>query len=326
MRYLEYFMEINGRKYYIGIDLGGTFIKGGIVTETGEIIAEGKVPTESELGGEKVMDNIAELVGQLLEKANLEKEQTEGIGMGVPGMIDSKNGVVIFSNNLQWHHMHISEGVEKRTGIKVKIANDANVAALGEATYGAGRDVDDSILLTLGTGVGGGIIVGNKLVEGNKSAGAELGHMVIAHNGEQCTCGRKGCLEAYASATALIRDTKRAMENHKDSKMWEIGSTDAVTGKTAFDYKDVDPYAKEVIDNYIEMLACGIANIANIFRPHTVMLGGGVCAQGDNLIVPLQKIVNREIFAGDLGPRCPIAIAKLGNKAGVLGAAALLKE
>ena len=320
----RFLMAESDRKYYIGIDLGGTFIKGGIVTEKGEIIAEGKVPTESELGGEKVMDNIAELVGQLLKKANLKKEHTEGIGMGVPGMIDSKNGVVIFSNNLKWHHLHISEGVEKRTGIKVKIANDANVAALGEATYGAGRDVDDSILLTLGTGVGGGIIVGNKLVEGNKSAGAELGHMVIAHNGEQCTCGRKGCLEAYASATALIRDTKRAMENHKDSKMWEIGSTDAVTGKTAFDYKDVDSYAKEVVDNYIEMLACGIANIANIFRPHTVMLGGGVCAQGDNLIVPLQKIVNKEIFAGDLGPRCPIAIAKLGNKAGVLGAAALL--
>ena len=317
-------MAESDRKYYIGIDLGGTFIKGGIVTEKGEIIAEGKVPTESELGGEKVMDNISELVGRLLKKANLKKEQTEGIGMGVPGMIDGKNGVVIFSNNLKWHHLHISEGVEKRTGINVKIANDANVAALGEATYGAGRDVDDSILLTLGTGVGGGIIVGNKLVEGNKSAGAELGHMVIAHNGEQCTCGRKGCLEAYASATALIRDTKRAMENHKDSKMWEIGSTDAVTGKTAFDYKDIDPYAKEVVDNYIEMLACGIANIANIFRPHTVMLGGGVCAQGDKLIVPLQKIVNREIFAGNLGPKCPIAIAKLGNIAGVLGAAALL--
>ena len=182
--------------------------------------------------------------------------------------------MVVFSNNLQWHHLRIAEGLTKRTGLPVSIANDANVAALGEAMYGAGSDVDDSILLTLGTGVGGGIIVGNQLVEGNKSAGAELGHMVIAHGGEQCTCGRKGCLEAYASATALIRDTKRAMENHKDSKMWEIGSTDNVTGKTAFDYMNDDKYAKEVVDNYIEMLGCGIANIANIFRPHTVMLGG----------------------------------------------------
>lgn len=311
-------------KYYIGIDLGGTFIKGGIVDGKGKIIADGKVPTESELGGEKVMDNVAVLINSLFEKSGLSKNDVSGVGMGVPGMIDSKNGVVIFSNNLKWHHLHIAEGVKNRTGLTVKIANDANVAALGEAVYGAGSDVDDCILLTLGTGVGGGIIVGNKLVEGNKSAGAELGHMVIAHNGEQCTCGRKGCLEAYASATALIRDTKRAMEAHKDSKMWKIGSLDAVTGKTAFDYQNTDIYAKEVVDNYIEMLACGIANIANIFRPHTVMLGGGVCAQGDNLIKPLQKIVDREIFAGDLGPKCPIAIAKLGNKAGVLGAAALI--
>lgn len=311
-------------KYYIGIDLGGTFIKGGIVDGNGKIVAEGKVPTESELGGEKVMDNVAFLIKSIFDKSGLSKNDVAGVGMGVPGMIDSKNGVVIFSNNLKWHHLHIAEGVESRTGLSVKIANDANVAALGEAVYGAGSDVDDSILLTLGTGVGGGIIVGNKLVEGNKSAGAELGHMVIAHNGEQCTCGRKGCLEAYASATALIRDTKRAMEAHKDSKMWEIGSLDNVTGKTAFDYQNTDIYAKEVVDNYIEMLACGIANIANIFRPHTVMLGGGVCAQGDNLIKPLQKIVDREIFAGDLGPKCPIAIAKLGNKAGILGAAALI--
>ena len=314
------------KKYYIGIDLGGTFIKGGIVKENGEIVVEDKVSTESDKGGEKVMDNVAALIEKLFLESNLKKEETVGIGMGVPGMIDSKNGIVVFSNNLRWHHLHISEGVEKRTGLKVRIANDANVAALGEAVYGAGRDVDDSILLTLGTGVGGGIIVGNKLVEGNKSAGAELGHMVIAHGGEQCTCGRKGCLEAYASATALIRDTKRAMEAHKDSKMWEIGSLDAVTGKTAFDYKDTDVYAKEVVDNYIEMLACGIANIANIFRPHTVMLGGGVCAQGDNLIKPLQKIVDKEIFAGELGPKCPIAVAKLGNKAGILGAAALIMD
>jgi glucokinase len=180
------------------------------------------------------------------------------------------------------------------------------------------------ILLTLGTGVGGGIVVDNKLIEGNKSAGAELGHSVIVASGEQCTCGRKGCLEAYSSASALIRDTKRAMLSHKDSKMWEIGDIDKVTGKTAFDYKDTDIYAKEVVDNYIEKLACGITNFANIFRPNAVVLGGGVCAQGDNLIKPLQKIVDREIFAGERGPKCEVCIATLGNNAGVLGAVALV--
>ena len=180
------------------------------------------------------------------------------------------------------------------------------------------------MLLTLGTGVGGGIVAEGQLLEGNKSAGAELGHSVIVAGGEQCTCGRKGCLEAYASATALIRDTKRAMEAHKDSKMWEIGALDKVTGKVAFDYKDTDPYAKAVVDGYIEKLACGITNMANIFRPQTVLLGGGVCAQGEVLTKPLQALLDKEIFAGDLGPQVEIRIAELENSAGILGAAALL--
>ena len=318
------FLFVTVRKYYVGIDLGGTFIKGGIVDDLGNIILSQKVPTESGNGPQKVIENIANLTLKLLGDANMNTSDVAGIGMGVPGMIDSKNGVVIFSNNLRWKDVHISEEVSKLTGLKVKIANDANVAALGESMFGVGNSYDDCILLTLGTGVGGGIIVGNKLVEGNKSAGAELGHMVIVDGGEQCTCGRKGCFEAYCSATALIRDTKRAMNEHKDSKMWEIGDLDKVDGATAFTYAKTDKYAKSVVDNYIEKLGCGIANIANIFRPHVVMLGGGVCAQGDNLIKPLQKIVDREIFAGNLGPACPIMVTKLGNKAGTLGAAALL--
>ena len=180
------------------------------------------------------------------------------------------------------------------------------------------------VMFTLGTGVGGGIVADGKLIEGNKSAGAEIGHMVVVVGGEQCTCGRKGCLEAYASATAIIRDTKRAMEAHKDCKMWEIGSLDKVNGKTAFDYADSDPYAKAVVDSYIQHLACGITNIANIFRPETVLLGGGVSEQRDSLTQPLQKILNEEIFAGDLGPQVKVLVAELGNSAGLLGAAALL--
>lgn len=312
------------RKYYVGIDLGGTFIKGGICDDLGNIIVNDKVPTETEFGADRVMDNISKLTFMLLDKAGLSVGDVEGLGMGVPGMIDSKNGTVIFSNNFNWKDVKICNGIKARTGLDAEISNDANVAALGEATFGSGKDFDDMILLTLGTGVGGGIVVDKKLIEGNKCAGAELGHAVIESNGEQCTCGRKGCLEAYASATALIRDTKRAMEAHKDSKMWEIGSLDKVTGKVAFDYKDCDQYAKEVVDNYIEKLACGITNYANIFRPHAVILGGGVCAQGDNLIKPLQKIVDRDVFAGELGPKCEVRIATLENTAGILGAVALV--
>ena len=314
------------RKYYVGIDLGGTFIKGGIVDDLGNIVYQDKAPTESDGGAERVAQNIAALVKALMEKVGLTVSDVEGIGMGVPGMIDSKAGTVIYSNNLQWKDFAIGARVGELTGLKVKIANDANVAALGEVKFGVARAYDHAILLTLGTGVGGGIVVDGKLVEGNRSAGAELGHSAIVLGGEPCTCGRKGCLEAYASATALIRDTKRAMTLHPESKMWEIGSLDVVTGKTAFDYKDTDAYATEVVDNYIRHLACGIVNFANIFRPQVVILGGGVCAQGDNLVKPLQAILNEELFAGSMGPQVEILIAQLGNSAGILGAAALLLD
>ena len=314
------------RKYYVGIDLGGTFIKGGIVDDLGNIVYEDKAPTESDKGAEKVAENIEALVKKLLERVGLGADDVEGIGMGVPGMIDSKNGNVIYSNNLAWKDFAIGPRVSELTGLRVKIANDANVAALGEVKFGVAKGYDSAILLTLGTGVGGGIVVDGVLIEGNKSAGAELGHSVIVAGGEQCTCGRKGCLEAYASATAIIRETKRAMQADKNSKMWEIGSLDQVTGKTAFDYKDVDGAAKAVVDAYIEKLACGITNFANIFRPEVVILGGGVCAQGDGLVKPLQALLNKELFAGDLGPQVPIVIAKLGNLAGLLGGAALLMD
>lgn len=313
------------RKYYIGIDLGGTFIKGGIVNDLGEILISDKVPTETEKGAHAVASNIARLAKDLLDRCGLSTSDVEGLGIGSPGMIDGADGNVIYANNLGWENFKIGEELSGLLGgIKVKIANDANVAALGEVMFGAAKAHKSAIMITLGTGVGGGIVIDGKLVEGNKGAGAELGHTVISHGGEQCSCGRRGCFEAYSSATALIRDTKRAMEAHPDSKMWEIGNLDAVTGKTVFDYAPIDPYAKEVLDSYIEHLACGLINYANIFRPEVILLGGGVCAQGDNLIKPLQAILDREIYAGDKGPRVPILIAELENSAGLLGAAALL--
>ena len=312
-------------KYYIGIDLGGTFIKGGIVNEKGEIIVCDKTPTEVEKGDKGVAKNIASLALDLLSRAGLTTADVEGLGIGSPGMIDSAEGNVVYANNLGWNNFKICDELSSLLGgIKVKIGNDANVAALGEVKFGAAKEHNSIVMITLGTGVGGGVVVDGKMIEGNKGAGAELGHIVIVHGGEQCSCGRKGCFEAYSSATALIRDTKRAMQAHPDSKMWEIGSLDAVNGKTVFDYAPVDEYAKEVVDNYVKYLACGLVNYANIFRPEVILLGGGVCAQGDNLIKPLQKIFDTEIYAGDKGPRVPILVAELGNNAGLLGAAALL--
>ena len=311
------------RKYYIGIDLGGTFIKGGIVDDEGNILLQDSIPTECEKGPSTVIKNIATLCNKLLKNTNLTVDDVIGIGVGSPGMIDSKNGEVIYANNLGWEHVFLSKELEKLTSLPVKIVNDANAAALGESKFGCAKDYNNAVMLTLGTGIGGGIIIDRKLFEGNQSAGAEIGHSVIVADGEMCTCGRKGCLEAYASATALIRDTKRAMVDHPDSKMWEIGSLANVTGKTAFDYNDCDIYAKDVVNKYIEKIGIGVTNIANVFRPEVIVLGGGVCAQGDNLIKPLQTYLNREIYAGDKGPRVKILIAELGNTAGILGAVAL---
>ena len=311
-------------KHYLGIDLGGTFIKGAVISEEGKIVTKSKTPTEHEKGADKVVENIAALCHELLAASGMKKEDITAIGMGVPGMIDSDAGVVVTSNNLGWKNFPIADKLTALTGLPVKTANDANVAALGEMKFGFGGIYQNIILLTLGTGVGGGIVIDGKLVEGNRGAGAELGHTVIEFDGESCTCGRRGCLEAYASATALIRDTKRAMEAHKDSKLWEVGSLDEVNGKTAFDFYDKDEYAKEVVDSYINHLACGITNMANIFRPDAVVLGGGVCAQGDALILPLQKIVNENVFGKDQGPTVKVLTAKLGNDAGCLGAAALV--
>ncbi|MBO5879294.1 MAG: ROK family protein [Clostridia bacterium] len=317
------FLLTEVRRYFVGIDLGGTFIKGGIVDDLGRIIVSDKVPTESEKGQGGVIANIASLVKSLIKKADMQASDFVGIGVGVPGMIDSERGEVIYSNNLGWEHFYISQELESLTGLPVKIANDANVAALGETLFGCGKQYKNTVMITLGTGVGSGIIINGKLFEGNRSAGAELGHSVIVFGGEPCTCGRRGCLEAYASATALIRETKRKMQANPESKMWQVGSLDAVNGKTAFDYMSVDKSADEVVKGYIEMLGAGIANIANELRPEAIILGGGVCAQGDNLINPLKEILKREIFAGDKGPEVDLLIATLENSAGILGAAAL---
>lgn len=313
-------------KYYFGIDIGGTFIKGAIVDNEGNIKVSTKVPTERTLGGEQVFSNVISICNILLDMANMKKEDITAIGIGVPGMVDSESGIVVSVSKLGWKNFDLCKRISDVFGIPARAANDANAAALGELKFGFKDKYKNLVLLTLGTGVGGGIIIDGKLYEGNRGAGAEIGHSVIKLGGERCNCGRRGCLEAYCSASAIIRDTKRAMEIHPDSKMWEIGSLDSVDGKTAFDFCSTDPYAKEVVDGFITHLAAGVTNVANIFRPEAVVLGGGVCAQGKALTDPIQEIVNEEIFAGSLGPRVEVLTAQLKNDAGSLGAAALVIE
>ena len=310
-------------KYYVGIDLGGTFIKGGIVDESGNILVSDKTPTESEKGSDGVAKNIAALVLSLMQKQGLQTADVVGIGMGVPGMIDSKAGNVIYSNNLDWKDFRIGDKVETLTGLKVKIANDANVAALGEVKFGAAKNCNDVIMITLGTGVGGGIVLDGKLFEGFRSAGAEVGHTVVEVGGRKCGCGRCGCFEQYSSAMALIRDTKEAMEKAPGSAMWQVveGDINKVSGSTAFKAAaQGDKTAQAVLDQYVRYLGEGIANLINIFRPEAVMLGGGVSNAGDALLTPVKAYVEQNIYVDTDYAPVDIVRATLGNDAGIYGA------
>lgn len=308
-------------KYYLGIDIGGATIKAMCITARGRVLSEGNCPTESQRGGQVMCDNLVALCNKV--RAGIDGELV-AIGVGCPGMINTQEGVVKFAGNLGLRDFPLGAELEKRLGMPVRMTNDANAAALGEAKFGAGKHRKNSILVTLGTGVGGGIVLGGRIFEGNMSAGAEIGHMVIETNGERCTCGRKGCFEVYSSATALMRKTRSVMEEAKDSAMWGKYTSRDCTGRTAFDFMESDKAAKEVVDWYIKYLGCGLVNLANIFRPEVIMLGGGVAAQGEKLTKPLQEIMDKKVFGGNDYARVEVVTASLGNKAGCIGAAAMV--
>ena len=314
------------KKYYIGIDLGGTFVKCGIVDAQGNILIKDKIPTGNGRPYTQIATGMAEFAEQLIARAGLKKEDVKAAGIGAPGTVDSQNGVIVYSNNIRWENVPLCGEIEKRLKLPTYITNDANAAALGENFCGAGKEYQSMVFITLGTGVGGGIIIDGKLFEGNKSAGAEIGHEMIRMGGEKCTCGRKGCFEAYASATALINQTKRAMQKNADSLLWNLceNHLDNVEGKTVFDAKDAgDKTAEKVVKNYIRYLAEGVTNLVNVFRPEAIVLGGGVCAQGDKLIKPLKRKVNAHAYGGVKYAPVEIVTASLGNDAGLCGAARL---
>lgn len=307
----------------IGIDVGGTSVKGMVISRSGEILFERSAETGELDGGATLSENIIDLICRLIKECGADKSEFKGVGIGCPGLIDSASGTVIFAGNLKLEGYKLAQAVSSGVNLPVKVVNDANAAAYGEAVFGAGKDYFDSVFITLGTGVGGGVIIGGKLFEGFKSAGAELGHMVIAADGLPCSCGRKGCFEAYSSATALIKKTREAMLQNQHSAMWKTYTLQTVNGKTAFEYADSDVAAKGVVAWYEKYLACGITNIANIFRPQVVMIGGGISGQGERLIAPVRELVEKSIFGGNGYAPVKITAATLGNRAGAFGAAAL---
>lgn len=307
--------------YYAGIDLGGTNIAVGIVDEKGVIIESKSIPTGSGRDFREIVRDMAELIKELADSAGIPLCDIAAAGIGCPGSIDSTCGVCEYSNNLNMCHADLAGEFKKHIDIPVYVENDANVAALGEYEINA-KGSKSFVFVTLGTGVGGGVIINGEIFRGFNGVGAELGHTVINVDGEQCTCGRKGCWEAYASVTALIRQTKEAMENHKDSLMHEYAEKEGkVSGLTSFlAAKQGDKYAIEVVSKYFEYIAEGITNLVNIFQPEKLVIGGSISKEGDYLLKPVSEFVQKNDYNRYM-PKAKIEIAKLFGDAGIIGAA-----
>jgi len=312
-------------KYYVGIDLGGTNIVAGVVDEEYNIIAKASTKTNCPRPEKDIADDMARMALEAVKNANLTIDQIEWIGVGTPGIANSETGIIEYSNNLGFKNTPMVKYIQETIDKPVFIENDANAAAYGEFIAGAAKGAKNAVCITLGTGVGGGIIIDGKIYSGSNFAGAEIGHTVIEVDGAQCSCGRKGCFEAYSSATGLIRMTKEAIAEHPDCIMAQSEKEKGkVTARTSFDcMRAGDKYAKAVVDKYIKYLAAGITNTINIFQPDILCIGGGVCNEGDPLLLPMKKLVAKEVYTRNSPKNTEIVIAKLGNDAGIIGAAFL---
>jgi len=311
---------------YIGVDIGGTNIAVGLVDKEGKIIHKGEVPTGVGRPFEEIMKDIADLIKRVIEESDYKEEDVKAIGIGSPGLPDDEKGTIVFANNLHWHNVPVRAELEKYFDLPIRIENDGNTAGLAEAVAGACKGVENSITLTLGTGIGAGIVINGKPYSGTHSIGAELGHMIVqVDNGIPCTCGNSGCWERYASATALIREGKKAAQDNPDSLIYKSvdGDLDKITAKTVIDAaKEGDATALELFDKYVYYLAMGIITIINSFDPAIIAIGGGVAKAGDFLMDALKKKVAEHIFYKDV-PYAQITRAVLGNDAGIIGAAML---
>lgn len=317
--------------YTVGIDLGGTNIAAGICDENLNLVIKESVPTHAHRAPELIVKDMAALVDSICRKANVSHSEIEYVGIAAPGSVNPDTGVVEYSNNIQMSDFPICDIFRKYSPIKkVYIANDANAAALGEALAGAAKGADVAVMITLGTGVGGGVIIGGKIFAGGANfSGTELGHTVLVSGGRQCTCGRRGCWEAYSSATALSKMTREKMTELElkgiKSLMHGMARPDgSVSARVPFAaMKEGDVYGKQVCDEYIHYLAEGITNMVNIFQPNVLCIGGGVCNEKEHLTAPLIEIVERDQYTRTSKKKAKIVTATLGNDAGIIGAASL---
>ncbi|MGN0744431.1 MAG: ROK family protein [Christensenellales bacterium] len=309
---------------YVGIDVGGMTIKGGIVDEKGNILLKKSIVTSPGKEDRLIVDDIATLVNDLIA-LGAEQEEIAGVGIGCPGSIYDEKGIVRYSCNINFRNTPMARMIAEKTGISnVKLSNDANCAALGETLFGAGNGAKNSVMVTLGTGVGTGIVANGQLITGNRSAGGEGGHISINMGGATCGCGKKGCYEAYASATALMNQIQSACEKHPESELAKAVEEYGISGKVVFDCaQNGDKTSIAVVKRYIKYVGVGLVNFANVFFPEVIIIGGGVSNQGDNLIKPLQRYVSRNVYGAAYSPKIKVVAATLKNDAGIIGAAAL---
>lgn len=314
--------------YYVGIDLGGTNIKAGIVDSEGKMLNKKSIKTNADRPMEEIITDMGKLAVDVISDAGLANDQVKAIGIGSPGTPDNEAGVLVYSNNLPFNMAPMREIIKKVVDLPVYIDNDANCAGMAEAVAGAAKGAKDSVTITLGTGIGAGVIINGRIYSGFNQAGSEFGHTVLVSGGQQCSCGRKGCFEAYGSASALVRMTKEAAEANPDSKLNEVIEEEGkVNAKVAFvAMRRDDKVAAEVVDTYIDYLADGLANAINTFMPEVLVIGGGVCGEGDPLLVPLrEKTLSRPYFGPGV-KKTRIELAQMGNDAGIVGAAMMAKS
>jgi len=311
--------------YYVGIDLGGTNTKIGLLNIEGDILKSSIIKTLSSEGVDKTMERIWIVIQELAKETDINIENIKGIGMGIPGPVEDQSIVAFFANFPWGTNVNIKEKLEKITGIETKLDNDANIIALGEAKYGAAKGSKSSVTVALGTGIGGGIYVNGMLISGFKGAGGEIGHVKIVKDGRLCGCGQKGCFEAYASATGLIREAVSRLTVNKQNLLYTMieGNIVGLEAKDIFDAaKEGDIFSLDLVDYEAEYLAMGIANILNIVNPETIVLGGGVALAGDILLEPLRKKLEKYALPVTL-EELKIVQGVLGNEAGIKGAVGL---
>lgn len=310
----------------LGLDVGGTNLAAGVVDEEYNMISKLSVPAGADRTIKEITDDMVWVAREAIKKADLRPEDISFWGIGMPSCVNPNTGLLVHANCFGWKNVPIYRYLEDRLPGTLSIENDANCAALGEMLAGAAREDDNVIMLTLGTGMGGGIIMDREIYCGADQMGGELGHIKLVYHGVPCSCGQKGCAEAYCSATALIRQMREAAERNPDSVLWELcqGNLNVLEGKTLFDaVKLGDAAAKQVLEQYVEYLSCAISTYIVLFRPDKIILGGGIAKAGETLLKPLRERMAPNTFAGSEIGVPQIVTAKLGNDAGIVGAAFL---